>query len=635
MIVRFFYILLFTFLIFFTGCNDDNPEPNDEENKDEEPYFGDGPTHFEIRDEGGYYRLYRNDEVFYIKGAAYNDFVDQVDNFGGNAIRTYSVNNTDATTALLEEALNNDISVMLGIWVGRPKDGFDYSDETAVKNQFDNIKKWVNQFKDHPAVMMWSLGNEFSSSDPVMWQHINEIGEMINEIDPYHPVTTVLAGTNQNIIKVIKDYCPSFDLLGINSYEGAVSLAQNKLNEIGWAKPYMICEFGHRGTWDSQVDFTSWGETAGNGLIELTSTQKADKYETIFLEHIMAHYNKSVTCLGSFAFLWGYQTRGHVITWYPMFNRFGKAMETAHAMRYCWTSYRSENHPPRIEKNTDIIINNKNVYENVVVDANSINSANIIASDPDGDPLTFEWVITMEGISFSRNDETFEGSLPQAKGVTIEFDNETATFQVANAGFYRLNCFVFDDNDNVAHASFPFKVEAGETNHTPQNVSLTYDIEMGFQNNSNLPQFLNMETLSKYFYASDPYGIDNADIIDFGFYRSGASSGLCITSSSNSDAAQFIYKGENGFENWDVRNDTRFVLADKEQLGIEQFSNLINDELIYELFRSEFPSTTIKNISINDVILIKTVNNYYGALLVKTWEDSSDGKIVFDLLSPE
>jgi hypothetical protein len=439
------------------GCKDKDQELVPDPPK-VEPTLDGGPIHNEIRNEGGYHRFYRNDEVFYIKGAAYNDFVDQVDDFGGNAIRTYSVNDVAATQKLLDDAFNNKVAVMLGIWINRPKDGFDYNNTAAVKVQFDIAEQWVKQFKDHPAVMMWALGNEISSADANLWQSVDEIGKMIKEIDPHHPVTTVLAGTNQDIIKVIIEKCTSFDLLGINSYDGAVTLVQGKLKEVGWNKPYMICEFGPRGTWDAQVDFTSWGSTAGNGLIEMTSTQKAEKYKQIVEQQILPYYNKPVTCLGSFVFLWGYQTRGDVITWYPMFNRFGKAMEGAHVMRNLWTSFNSQNKAPRIEKIENLKVNSRTVYDNIIFNINTNNTANIIATDPDGDPLIYEWIVTKEGVSFSTDDHSFEGSLPSAQGVILNQTNENSTFKVTIPGFYRLNCFVFDNHNNAAHASFPFRV---------------------------------------------------------------------------------------------------------------------------------------------------------------------------------
>ena len=627
--------LLILFFILSQGCEEiqlrDIPPTINEEIEIDSPYINTA-TYFTIKNEGQNYRLYREDEEFYIKGGAFNSFVDKIDDFGGNAIRTYSVNDTTETRMFLDDAYYNGVSVMLGIWINRERDGFDYYDELAVEEQYIQCEKWVKQFKDHPALMMWALGNELNTTNPVAWSKINEIGEMINSIDPAHPVTTVLPGTQIPVINVIKDNCPSFALLGINSYEGAVSLVQSKLIEAGWDKPYIITELGQRGTWDGQVPFTSWGSTSGDGLIELTSTQKAAKYETIHRHDIIPYYNTSVTCLGSYTFLWGYQDRGHVITWYSMFNRFGVSLESAHTMRKMWTSLSSSNLPPRIEDNTDIKINGKTAFESMITNTAASNTATIIATDADDDVLTYEWIITREGCSFDRDNPGFEESLPPYSEATITPNGNTASFKVPQEGHYRLNCFVYDNHDNAAHASFPFKVEFKEDeNRTPKEVTLFQDILMGMQANSSVEQFIDVETLNKYFYEYDPKGIDNAEEIDLAFYRSSVS-GLCITTPLETTAAQYIYMGTYGFGNWSPRNNTQYAMPDNADFSINDFQNLTDDGMVYEVFHDATPLQTFKNISVDNIILFKSVNGSYGAILIKEFEDSTTGTVKFDIV---
>ncbi len=42
------------------------------------------------------------------------------------------------------------------------------------------------EYKDHPALMIWSIGNELNhgATNPKVWDAVNEISEMIHEIDP-------------------------------------------------------------------------------------------------------------------------------------------------------------------------------------------------------------------------------------------------------------------------------------------------------------------------------------------------------------------------------------------------------------------------------------------------------------------
>lgn len=79
----------------------------------------------------------------------------------------------------------------------------------------------------------------------------------------------------------------------------------------------MITEFGPRGTWQMNPEperVLPWG-----GLVEQTSSEKEADYLKAYQENIAV--NKDNGCLGSFVFLWGYQTHGEVLTWYGLFDK--------------------------------------------------------------------------------------------------------------------------------------------------------------------------------------------------------------------------------------------------------------------------------------------------------------------------
>jgi len=67
------------------------------------------------------------------------------------------------------------------------------------------MKAAVERFKDHPALLVWSIGNEAEASytNLKLWDAINDIAKMIHETDPNHPTTTTLASSNVNHIKNI------------------------------------------------------------------------------------------------------------------------------------------------------------------------------------------------------------------------------------------------------------------------------------------------------------------------------------------------------------------------------------------------------------------------------------------------
>ncbi len=76
-----------------------------------------------------------------------------------NTIRTWAQTND---SALLDACYNggvNPIYVIMGFWV--PLDGgTDYGDPVDVAVIENNFRNFIRQFKDHPAILAWGLGNE-------------------------------------------------------------------------------------------------------------------------------------------------------------------------------------------------------------------------------------------------------------------------------------------------------------------------------------------------------------------------------------------------------------------------------------------------------------------------------------------
>src|SRR5690606_11999296 len=135
--------------------------------------------------------------------------------FGGNTIRTYGI--SESIDELLDAAHANGLTVALGLWVNRERDGFDYDNEDLVQQQLEKMREDVLKYKDHPALLMWMVGNEAESSytNLKLWNAINDICAMIHEVDPDHPTTTALAGANPDNIRAIVERAPEIDILSI------------------------------------------------------------------------------------------------------------------------------------------------------------------------------------------------------------------------------------------------------------------------------------------------------------------------------------------------------------------------------------------------------------------------------------
>ena len=414
-------------------------------------------------DSAGVYTLHRGGVPYHIKGAAANNFHTQVAAYGGNTIRTYSIN--DSTGRWLDSADAHGITVCLGLGVKKQQE-MNYADTTAVRLQYENMRNQVLAFKDHPAVLMWAIGNEtdanYNSLDTanniLFWDALNNIAAMIHETDTNHLTTCVLVNSDLKKIKLLKERFTELDILSINSYAPNIPGVLGNLQTAGWTKPYMITEFGPRGTWQMNPEplrKMPWG-----AFVEQTSTEKAVVYRQVYLDHIAA--NASNNCLGGFVFVWGYQSSGDVVTWFGLYSRKGEAFGATDEMQYAWTGSYPSNHAPVIRTRDSLLFNGKRAEDTVIVEANSLNTAWVRASDPDNDSLRYEWLIIPENSIMAGGDAA--ASLPGLPGLIISQNLDSARFLApAAAGNYRLYVYVHDQQGKIANAAIPFKVTPSTT----------------------------------------------------------------------------------------------------------------------------------------------------------------------------
>ena len=393
------------------------------------------------------YQLYVNDEPFYIKGAGLEfGSIPKLAAHGANSMRTWRTDNGQRSgKEVLDEAHQYGLKVTMGIDVGRERLGFDYDDEAAVKAQLERIRGEVMALKDHPALIIWGIGNELNhhSENPKVWDAVNEISKMIHEIDPNHLTTTSLAGMNEEYVHLIEERASDIDLLSVQMY-AEVEILPEQIVKSGWEGPMMVTEWGATGYWE--VGNTEWGAP-----VENTSSVKADFYRSRFRKAIESQKKQVV---GSYVFLWG-QKQERTPTWFGMFMPDGKETESVDAMHYIWNGEWPANRTPRLNSFT---LEGKGPYDNIKLKAGGTYNAVSDITDPEGDAIQYTWEIMREsttnatGGDAEQIPESIPGLIPAGAGASTSF---TAP---AEEGAYRLFIYADDGNDHVAHANIPFYV---------------------------------------------------------------------------------------------------------------------------------------------------------------------------------
>jgi len=402
----------------------------------------------EVAGNNGQYQLYRGGEPYVIKGAGleYSD-VGVFASHGGNSIRTWRTQDGSSSALdVLDGAAKHDVTVALCIEIGRERHGFDYDDEEAVAAQLEFARKEVMKYKDHPALLVWMIGNEpnLRFKNPKVFDAINDISKMIHEVDGQHPTTTALAGFTPELAGLIETRVPDLDFVSIQMYGDIVNLPRY-IQEIGFEKPYMVTEWGAIGHWEVR-------KTAWDAPVEQNSSEKAANYLKSYKVAIASDPER---VLGSYVFLWG-QKQERTPTWYGMFLEDGTETETIDTMHYIWTGSWPDNRSPQIETTH---LDARTSAEDIVLKKGARIPAAVVASDPDGDPLEYRWEIMRE--STTTKDGGDKEDVPEViDGLVDSPDKDRMVMTTPeDAGSYRLFIYVFDGQGHAGHANIPFLVE--------------------------------------------------------------------------------------------------------------------------------------------------------------------------------
>ena len=394
----------------------------------------------------GNYQLCVDGAPFFIKGAGLEfGQMSALAECGGNTFRTWRVDNgVRSAEAILDEAHSLGLRVCMGLELARERHGFDYSDVRAVAQQQAAIMADVIRLKDHPALLMWGLGNELNlrATNPKVWNAVESLCQAIKAVDSDHVITTMLAGIDKPTLTHIAKRAPSLDLLSFQIY-GEIDQLPAILKKVNYTGPYQLTEWGPTGHWESP-------QTCWKRPIEAPSHIKAADIARRYHDIILADQAR---CLGSYIFLWG-QKQERTPTWYGLFLEEGRRTEAVDVMQHAWTGTWPEARAPRIESLT---LNAQRAADSVSAPVGSTLTAQAILSNIHG-PHTLSWHVREE---VDRNQESdggdFEPTPPTLKHL-LKTSETTFQFQLTEPGEYRLYCQV-DNNTNASGvANMPFLV---------------------------------------------------------------------------------------------------------------------------------------------------------------------------------
>lgn len=403
-------------------------------------------SRYSIVEAAGKWQLLRDGQPSYIKGAVGWEHFDVLRDCGGNSVRTR------ASKRQLDRAHRYGLVAMAGLPVRGERNGMNWDDDAMVAEQRRRVLRTVEELKEHPALMLWAVGNELDwippgrPHSPRLWDRLNELALEIRKIDPHHPVLTVVGtGRFERKVQQIAERCDGFDLLGINTYGDIDRVVE--LTTKYWPKPFVIAEWGPTGHW--QVPRTKWRVP-----IEQSSTEKAraifDRYTTVIQR------NRDC-CLGSYVFLWG-QKQETTHTWYGMF-RDGMKTESVDVMQYLWTGSWPENRAPAVlELTIEGFADKKQIY----LDSGKAYRASVTCYDSDYDEVTFAWDIRPE-VEIPAN--SYAGGLEKPAepipGPIADGQGSRARFVTPKKdGPYRLFVQVTDGHGHAGYANVPLYVQS-------------------------------------------------------------------------------------------------------------------------------------------------------------------------------
>ena len=376
----------------------------------------------------------RGGQPYFVKGAGGDGSPAELAKRGGNSIRTWS---TDGLAAILDDAQKHGLTVCAGIWLEPECNWFSYANPAHCARQLERVTKVIQEFRAHPALLFWGLGNEQEGDgkNAAYWKQLDALAVMVHREDPAHPAFTALAGLSAEKAAGMNEHAPHLDFAGINTY-GALPALREHLTKVKWTRPWVVTEYGPQGFWERPR--APWGAP-----LEQTSTEKA-----AMIRH---SYEKAILpggdCWGGYAFLWGHKQEA-TATWFGLLTPEGETTASVDVLQELWTGKAPANRAPDV-KELKLSLTKLTPGQSF--------TATAAASDPDKDTLTWHWSLCPE--TAGRDDKGREKVPAPLAGALTKSGEGTAAFAApAKSGAYRVFLRVSDGKGHAGTANVPLEV---------------------------------------------------------------------------------------------------------------------------------------------------------------------------------
>ncbi len=395
-------------------------------------------------------------ENFRIKGVCGDVDLERLASIGVNAVRGYTFENNAAMRRKLDEAQRLGLKMIVSEWmphhgVNKTKDGYPWTFDYSAKGEelTANFIRKLEAVGDHPAILMWGLGNEVHLDEPYL-HVVNRLSLAIHERFPHHLTSLTMINAKPDDIAKIKRFAPNLDVLGIQCYSRGAVRGGIRNAETHWGKPFYLSEFNTNGPWNFAK--TAWGCPVD----EPVTRKVAD------LKDCYAAIDASPLCLGSTIFVWGHYGVADRPTYFSTLLDADPAgpKKTASFDQLLWT--------PQADLMTEhftrrpITGNRAPVLSRIEFAAGAKSRTalpgetlplHLAAEDADGDRVTFvTWILQAK----TRKVTPLAGPFPQTSG-----DN-AITVAPASPGEYLVMAYALDGHGGASASVLPFKVLTAE-----------------------------------------------------------------------------------------------------------------------------------------------------------------------------